>query len=186
MIVRWALNIQLSVVRVNVIADIVLCKYIPDRQTVPTLKSMDPRTEPCGTPHRISLRADIVCPIFTLNVRSSKYDLNHSNAVLELPSIGWHLPNADAHSPLLVVRTCYNEQCRQMPHFGGHFNPKSFVAQTLKSCDRQFAKISMLPSGDRNQYFISRVNFLRDEPRDHGVRPFGYTFVRHHVKESDS
>ena len=34
MIVRWALNIQLSVVSVNVIADIVLCKYIPERQTV--------------------------------------------------------------------------------------------------------------------------------------------------------
>ena len=41
--------------------------------------------------------------------------------------------------------------------FGGHFNPKSLAARTL-SCDRQFAQISVLPSGDRKQYFISRVN----------------------------
>ena len=39
----------------------------------------------------------------------------------------------------------------------GHFNPKSLAARTL-SCDRQFAQIPMVPSGDRNQYFISRVN----------------------------
>ena len=41
--------------------------------------------------------------------------------------------------------------------FGGHFNPKSLAARTL-TCDRQFAQMSMLPSGDRKQYFISRVN----------------------------
>ena len=41
--------------------------------------------------------------------------------------------------------------------FGGHFNPKSLVAHTL-TCDRQFAQMSMLLSGDRKQYFISRVN----------------------------
>ena len=41
--------------------------------------------------------------------------------------------------------------------FGGHFNPKSLSARTL-GCDRQFSRISMLPSGDRKQYFISRVN----------------------------
>ena len=34
MIGRWALKIQLSVISVNVITDIVLSKYIPDRQTV--------------------------------------------------------------------------------------------------------------------------------------------------------
>ena len=41
--------------------------------------------------------------------------------------------------------------------FGSHFNPKSLAARTLR-CDCQFTKISMLPSGDRKQYFISRVN----------------------------
>ena len=41
--------------------------------------------------------------------------------------------------------------------FGGHFNPKSLAARTL-TCDGQFAQMSMLPSGDRKQYFTSRVN----------------------------
>ena len=41
--------------------------------------------------------------------------------------------------------------------FGGHFNTKSLAARTL-TCDRQFAQMSMLPSGDRKQYFLSRVN----------------------------
>ncbi len=41
--------------------------------------------------------------------------------------------------------------------FGGQFNPKSPAARTL-TCDRQFAQMSMLPSGDRKQCFISRVN----------------------------
>ena len=68
MIVRWALNIQLSVVSANVIADIVLCKYIPDRQTV-YIEEHGPEN-------------------FTVNVRSSKYDLNHYNAVC-LTSISW-------------------------------------------------------------------------------------------------
>ena len=39
----------------------------------------------------------------------------------------------------------------------GHFNPKSLAARIL-SCDRQFAQIPMMPSGDRMQYSISRVN----------------------------
>ena len=33
---------------------------------------------------------------------------------VKLPVIGGHLPNADADSHLLVVRTCYNGQCKQM------------------------------------------------------------------------
>ena len=74
-----------------------------------------------------------------------------------LPAIGGHLPNADADSHLLVVRTCYNGHCKQMPRFGGHFNPKSLAARSL-SCDQQFAQISILPSSDRKQYFISRIN----------------------------
>ena len=41
--------------------------------------------------------------------------------------------------------------------FGGHFNPKSLAARTL-SCNRWFFQISMLQSGDRKQYFISRIN----------------------------
>ena len=44
---------------------------------------------------------------------------------VKLPLISGHLPNADADSHLLVVSTCYNGQCKQMPRFGGHFNQKS-------------------------------------------------------------
>ena len=39
-----------------------------------------------------------------------------------LPAIGGHLPNADTH--LLVVRTCYNGQCKQMPCFRWSIQPK--------------------------------------------------------------
>ena len=42
---------------------------------------------------------------------------------VKLPAIGGHLPNADADSHLLVVRTCYNGQCKQMPHFRWSFEP---------------------------------------------------------------
>ena len=34
---------------------------------------------------------------------------------VKLPAIGGHLPSADADSYLLVVRTCYIGQCKQMP-----------------------------------------------------------------------
>ena len=34
---------------------------------------------------------------------------------VKLPLISGHLPNADADSHLLVVSTCYNGQCKQMP-----------------------------------------------------------------------
>ena len=34
---------------------------------------------------------------------------------VKLPVISGHLPNADADSHLLVVSTCYNGQCKQMP-----------------------------------------------------------------------
>ena len=43
---------------------------------------------------------------------------------VKLPAIGGHLPNADAESDLLVVRTCYNGQCKQIPLFRGSFQPK--------------------------------------------------------------
>ena len=36
---------------------------------------------------------------------------------VKLPVISCHLPNADADSHLLVVSTCYNGQCKQMPRF---------------------------------------------------------------------
>ena len=48
-------------------------------------------------------------------------------------------------------------QYKQSHVLGGNFNPKSLAARTL-ICDRQFAQISILPSSDRKQYFISRVN----------------------------
>ena len=84
---------------------------------------------------------------------------------VKLPAIGGHLPNADADSILLVVHTCYNGQCKQMPRFGGHFNPKSLAARTL-SCDPQFAQMSML--------FLSRVNACVMNHLIVAVRPFGY------------
>ena len=37
--------------------------------------------------------------------------------------------------------------------FGGHFNSKSLAH--ILTCDRQFAQISVLSSGDHKQYFIS-------------------------------
>ena len=43
---------------------------------------------------------------------------------VKLPAIGGHLPNADADSHLLVVRTCYNGQCKQIPRFRWLFQPK--------------------------------------------------------------
>ena len=43
---------------------------------------------------------------------------------VKLPAIGGHLPNADADSHLLVVRTCYNGQFKQMPRFRRSFQPK--------------------------------------------------------------
>ena len=78
---------------------------------------------------------------------------------VKLPVIGRHLPNQYADSHLLVVRTCYNGQCKQMPSLRWSFQPKIADGATrILSCDRQFAEISMLPSGDRKQYQISRLN----------------------------
>ena len=36
---------------------------------------------------------------------------------VKLPLISGHLSNADADSDLLVVSTCYNGECKQMPRF---------------------------------------------------------------------
>ncbi len=46
------------------------------------------------------------------------------NVSFKLPAIGGHLPNADADSHLLVVRTCYNGQCKEIPRFRWSFQPK--------------------------------------------------------------
>ena len=74
---------------------------------------------------------------------------------VKLPAIGGHLPNADINS--LVVRTCYNGQCKQMPHFRRSFQPKITAAYTnVRSTVRSI--FSVLPPGDHKQYFISRVN----------------------------
>ena len=43
---------------------------------------------------------------------------------VKLPLISGHLPNTDADSHLLVVSTCYNGQCKQMPRFRWSFQPK--------------------------------------------------------------
>ena len=40
------------------------------------------------------------------------------------PVISGHLPTADADRHLLVVSTCYNGQCKQMPRFRWSFRPK--------------------------------------------------------------
>ena len=50
---------------------------------------------------------------------------------VKLPAIGGHLPNADADSHLLVVRTCYNGQCKQMPYFRWSFEPKFVRGELL-------------------------------------------------------
>ena len=91
---------------------------------------------------------------------------------VKLPAFGGHLPNADADSHLLVVRTCYNGQCKKCHVFGGQFNPHSLAARTL-TCDRQFPQISM---------FHIESKFLRDEPRDCGNSDHLVTSVlRHYV-----
>ena len=48
-----------------------------------------------------------------------------SHLNVKLPAISGHLPNADAESHLLVVPTCYNGQCKQMPRFRWSFQPNT-------------------------------------------------------------
>ena len=75
---------------------------------------------------------------------------------VKLPAIGGHLPNADADSHLLVVRTCYNGQCKQMPRF------RSFKAKIARGMHPELRPTVLsnvhAASGDRKQYFISSVN----------------------------
>ena len=75
---------------------------------------------------------------------------------VKLPEIGGHLPNADSIYWLSVPAiTDSVNKCRV---FDVHFNQKS-LARTL-TCDRHFAQIPVLSSGDHRQYFISRVKAL--------------------------
>ena len=68
-------------------------------------------------------------------------------------------------------------------------NPKSLTARTL-SCDPQFTQMSMLPSGDHKQCFISKVNACMMNHVIVAVRPFVTFVLRHHVikveEENDS
>ena len=69
---------------------------------------------------------------------------------VKLPVIGRHLPNADADSHLLVVRTCYNGQCKQMPRFRRSFQSKIAGAHhNLRSTVQSI--FSVLSSGDHKQ-----------------------------------
>ena len=65
---------------------------------------------------------------------------------VKLPAIGRHLPNdVDADSHLLVVRTCYNGHCKQMPRFWRSFQHKIAGAHpNLRSTVRSI--LSVLPS----------------------------------------
>ena len=66
-----------------------------------------------------------------------------------LPAIGGHLPNADADSHLLVVRTYYNGQCKQIPRFRWSFQPK-IANSTYRS-----RQLPLWPSGIRAAGLIS-------------------------------
>ena len=81
---------------------------------------------------------------------------------VKLPAIGGHLPNADADSHLLVVRTCYNGKCKQMPRFRWSFQPKIALGghPNLRPtvCSNVHAAISLVTATSRQQYFTSIVN----------------------------
>ena len=110
-----------------------------------------------------------LCTTYKLNTR---YDYSSTCLInvptpfnTELPAIGGHLSKADSH--LLVVRTCYNGQCKQILRFRRSFQPKIAGAHpNLRSTVGSI--FSVLPSGDQ---------FLRDEPHDSGkstLAPIGY------------
>ena len=102
---------------------------------------------------------------------------------VKLPVISGHLPNADADSHLLVVSTCYNGQCKQMPRFRWSFQPK--IAARTQTCDRQFSQISVLSSGDQRA-ISERCHVIEsDEPRDCGksTPSLATLALRHHVRK---
>ena len=98
---------------------------------------------------------------------------------VKLPVISGHLPNADADSHLLVVSTCYNGQCKQMPRFRWSFQPTIACAHP----NLRPSVLSVLSSGDQRA-ISERCHVIEsDEPRDCGKStPSLVTFaLRHHV-----
>ena len=93
---------------------------------------------------------------------------------VKLPVISSHLPNADADSHLLVVSTCYNGQCKQMPRFMWSFQPKIACAHP----DLRPPVLSNFRAISERCHVIES-----DGPRDCGKStPSFVTFaLRHHV-----
>ena len=93
---------------------------------------------------------------------------------VKLPAIGGHLPNADADSHLLVVRTCYNGQCKQMQRFRRSFQPKLAGSHpNLRSTVR--STFSLLPS----EWWPQAIFHI--ESISASQRPLVTFVLRHHV-----
>ena len=91
---------------------------------------------------------------------------------VKLPPISGNLPNADADSHLLVVSTCYNGQCKQMPRFRWSFQPKIVGAHPNL---RLIVRSNFRAIVQRAIFYVIESN----EPRDCDKL---VTFVlRHHV-----
>ena len=91
---------------------------------------------------------------------------------VKLPPISGHLPNADADSHLLVVSSCHNEQCKQMPRFRWSFQPKIAGAHPNL---RLVVRSNFRAIVQRARFYVIETN----EPRACGKL---VTFaLRHHV-----
>ena len=91
---------------------------------------------------------------------------------VKLHPISGNLPNADADSHLLVVSTCYNGQCKQMPRFRWSFQPKIVGAHPNL---RLIVRSNFRAIVQRAIFYVIESN----EPRDCDKL---VTFVlRHHV-----
>ena len=66
---------------------------------------------------------------------------------VKLPLISGHLSNADADSHLLVVRTCYNGHCKQMPRFRWSFQPKNHWRAPKLGTDSSLLKVRQNANG---------------------------------------
>ena len=98
---------------------------------------------------------------------------------VKLPLFSGHLPNADADSHLLVVSTCYNGQCKQMPRFRWSCQPK--IAGAPQTWDRHFAQISVLSSGDQRAIICNVIE--TDEPPDCGKPAPPWLLVSRHQRK---
>ena len=58
------------------------------RSAVYSRKRMGPSTDPCGTPHTISVGEDVEEPVQTYWYRPTKYDWNHSDTIPQLNIMG--------------------------------------------------------------------------------------------------